>query len=61
MKVEKRFCKHCKKYTLHDFHKEEEENILGVGLIRIATIGGLFWDRDKWYECQECGNEVEIN
>lgn len=57
MKTEKRYCRDCQKYTLHDLRKEDEGDYLAIGFKRLATIGGLFWDRTKWYECQECNKQ----
>jgi hypothetical protein len=58
-KTETRYCQGCQSNQLHDKRDEfDREGALGKFLIGVASIGYIFVDTQKWWQCQKCGKKT---
>ena len=58
LKVDKKYCWECGKYTPHNYVGSKRD-FEGLGLARvilvISSLGISETDRDKYWQCSKCG------
>lgn len=60
MKSKIRYCQNCQSNQLHDKRDEfDNDGAIGKFLIGVATIGYLFADTYKWWQCQKCNKKTK--